>query len=65
MNYNIPERPLTPPEDTRKMVFRCAICEDPIREGDDYYQVPDLGPCCEECIEESRRYDAELDYEED
>lgn len=62
--YDIPERPLDPPEDTRKCVYRCAICEDPILEGDDYYEIPSLGPCCEKCIEDSRRHDAELDYPE-
>lgn len=62
--YDIPERPLDPPEDTRTCVYRCRICEGKIREGDDYYNVPGLGPCCEECIKESKRYDAEPDYPE-
>ena len=62
--YNVPERPLDPPEDNRGIVFRCEICEEPIREGDDYYDIPDLGPCCEKCISESKCYDAELDYPE-
>ena len=59
--YDIPERPLEPPESKRKRVFICAICTDDILEGDDYFQIPDLGPCCETCIEDSKRYDAELD----
>lgn len=59
--YNVPERPLDPPEDTRKRVYSCAICGEPIREGDDYYDIHKLGPCCEECIEESHKYEAELD----
>lgn len=59
--YNIPERPLDPPEDTRKVVFRCRICEEPILEGDDYYEISDIGPCCEECIDNAKRYEAELD----
>ena len=62
MNYrDIPERDLNPPEDRRETVYRCMICDDPIREGDDYYEVPGFGPCCEGCIEESKKYDAELD----
>lgn len=60
--YNIPERPLEPPEDKRAVVCRCIICEGEIREHDDYYNIPDLGPCCEECIEESKCYDAELEH---
>lgn len=57
-----PERPLDPPEDRREVVFRCYICEHPIKEGDDYYDIPDLGPCCEDCISEAKRFDATPDY---
>lgn len=60
--YDTPERPLEPPEDKRRSVFSCAICEWDIFEGDDYYDIPSLGPCCVTCISESKRYDAELDY---
>lgn len=60
--YDIPERPLDPPEDTRKCAYRCRICEGEILEGDDYFDIPDLGPCCEECIAESKRHDAEAPY---
>lgn len=60
--YNIPERPLDPPEDSRRHVYRCAICGDPIREGDDYYVLPLLGKCCEACVDDSKRYGAELEY---
>ncbi len=63
-NY-MPERPLDPPEDRRKTVFICKICEEPIREGDDYFDIPGLGPCCEECIGNAKRFDAELDYPEE
>lgn len=63
--YDIPERPLDPPEDKRKRVYSCAICNEDILEGDDYYDVPTLGPCCETCIEDSKCYDAELDYDEE
>ncbi len=62
--FDLPDRNLEPPEDRRRVVFRCAICEGPIREHDDYYDIPGLGPCCEECIEESKCYEAEI-YEED
>lgn len=62
--YDVPERPLDPPEDKRKRVYSCAICGWPILEGDDYYEIPELGPCCETCITEARRYGAELDYPE-
>lgn len=62
--YDIPEYHLDPPEDTRKCVHRCRICDGEIREGDDYYDIPNLGPCCEECINESKRYEAEPDYPE-
>lgn len=64
----VPERPLNPPEDTRKRVYRCAICGDDIKEGDDYYDIPKLGPCCEPCIDDCKCYTAELpeyDWEED
>ena len=66
--YDIPERPLDPPEDTRDCVYRCRICDDEIREGDDCYYIPGYGPCCEECIADSKRYSVELpepDYDRD
>lgn len=59
-NYT-PEPPLDPPEDTRKCVYRCAIDGCDILEGDDYYYIEGLGPCCTDCIEDSKRYDAEPD----
>jgi hypothetical protein len=62
--YNVPERPLDPPEDKHKVVYRCRLCDGEIREGDDYYDIPDRGPCCEACIDDSKRYDAELEYPE-
>lgn len=65
MNYNdIPERPLDPPEDNRVCCFHCELCGGAIREGDDYYDIESIGPCCEECIKQSKRYDAEPDYPE-
>jgi len=53
---------LDPPEDTRKRVYSCAICDHDILEGDDYYDIDNLGPCCEDCINDAKRYDAELPY---
>ena len=51
---------LEPPEDTRPVCFRCEICGDPIREGDEYYKL--FGKCiCEECNKDARQY-AECDY---
>lgn len=58
--YDIPERDLNPPEDKRLVVFHCEICGEEILEGDDYHDIPGYGPCCEDCIKESKRYDAEL-----
>lgn len=58
--YNVPDRPLEPPADTRSRVYGCAICNAEILEGDDYYDIPGLGPCCEECIDDAKRLCAEL-----
>lgn len=64
MRYCYPdERPLEPPEDKRKCVYSCAICDGDILEGEDYYDLPELGFCCEECIKGCKRWDAEIDYE--
>ena len=60
--FYYPEPNLNPPEDTRRRVYRCAICGDDILEGDDYYDIYKLGPCCEACIEDSKCCEAELDY---
>lgn len=62
--FNIPEPPIDPPEDKRKRVYSCAICDGEILEGEDYYDIPGLGPCCEECIEGAKCYDAELEEPE-
>lgn len=61
MSYNIPERNLEPPEDTRKIVCTCGICTDDILEGDEYYEIPELGFCCANCISECHHYEASLD----
>ena len=49
---------LNPPEDTRKLVYKCKLCGWGIYEGDDYYYIPDVGEICETCIDEAKRYDA-------
>lgn len=59
--YDIPERRLDPPEDTRRVVYHCELCGEEILEGDDFYDIDGLGICCEECIKNSWRSDAELD----
>lgn len=62
MSYNnVPDYRLDPPEDSRRAVYRCAICRDSILEGDDFYDLPVLGICCEECVEGSKCFGAELD----
>lgn len=61
MSYYVPDLPINPPEDTRGVVYECALCEGSIREGDEYYDIPTLGVCCADCIEDARHYEAELD----
>lgn len=62
--FDVPDYRLDPPEDKRKRVYRCAICGDDILEGDDYYDIPKLGKCCEACIDDCKCLDAELpEYE--
>ena len=60
MSYYVPDYNLEPPEPDARVVFKCKICDEPIYEGNDYYQIPGMGPCCEECIDDARRYDAEV-----
>lgn len=57
----IPDYMLDPPEDTRKIVYTCPLCGWGIYEGDTYYDIPKLGPCCEECIYEAKTYDAQIE----
>lgn len=57
--FNIPERPLDPPEPVLRKAFTCQLCDESIYEGEDYYMIPGVGPCCETCIDDCRRYDAE------
>lgn len=58
---SIPEPPLDPPEDTRRRVYSCAICGEDILEGDDYYDIPGFGKCCEGCIDDAKCYEAEFE----
>lgn len=58
--YNFPEAPINPPEDTRAVVYTCTLCDCEILEGDDYYDIEGFGPCCEDCIKDAKRHDAEL-----
>ena len=58
------EASLEPPVDRRRKVYTCAMCEEPILEGDDYYEIGDFGMCCTNCIDDAKRYDAEPDYPE-
>lgn len=63
--FDVPDYRLDPPEDKRKRVYSCAICGEDILEGDDYYNIPGYGICCESCIDDCKQYDAELDCEEE
>lgn len=59
MSYYVPDLPLTPPEPELRIAFTCELCEEPIYEGEDYYNIPGFGKCCEDCINGARRYNAE------
>lgn len=66
MRYDyVPDHHLEPPEEKRRAVYSCAICEESIYEGDDYYSIPELGVCCTSCIDDCKRYEAELDDDVD
>lgn len=60
---NIPERPLEPPEDKRRVVYTCSCCGEPIYEGDEYWEL--CGSYyCEACIDDAHHYDAECEEED-
>ena len=65
IRYDFPERDLNPPEDNRKPVYKCSICGEGIFAGDDYYDIHNVGLCCEGCISDAKRYDAEPDWPEE
>lgn len=45
---------LEPPEDTRDTLYHCECCGDPIKEGDDYYEVCGL-IICESCVRDNHK----------
>lgn len=61
--YWTPEPRLDPPEDERHIVYTCACCGEPIREGDEYWEL-----CgkhyCESCIDDAHHYEAEREWDE-
>lgn len=58
-NYYLHDAPLEPKEPELRIAFICELCEEPIYEGDEYYDIPGLGKCCAECISDAHHYDAE------
>ena len=53
------ERPIDPPEPSARVAFSCAICDEAIYVGEDYYDIPGVGKCCVGCIDDCKHYDAE------
>lgn len=54
--YSWPPEPfLDPPEDPRDLIAECTICDDPIYEGEEHFDIPGFGYCCARCVEDSRR----------
>lgn len=41
------------------IAFKCNICNDPVYVGDEYYDIPQVGKCCKDCIDDCHHYDAE------
>lgn len=58
---NFPERPLEPPEDKRPVFAICPICDDEIRAGDEAWDIPNYGYCCERCIKDAHIIEVEVD----
>ena len=64
MSYYVPDQPLDPPDEPElRKSFTCELCNNAIYEGEDYYDIPGIGVCCEDCIDTCKRYDAEAPYE--
>jgi hypothetical protein len=42
-----------------KEAFTCALCDEAIYVGEDYYDIPNLGKCCTSCINDCKCYEAE------
>ena len=57
-SVNIPELPLEPPEDTRRVYAYCKVCEEPIMEHDECREYPKVGCICEDCT--SKYYKGEV-----
>lgn len=58
---HVPELPLEPPEDRRPVYATCQVCEEPIRAGDDAWNIPNFGYCCERCIDDAHEIEVEVD----
>lgn len=63
MSFYVPDAPLEPTEEVARIAFHCEICDEPIYEGDDYYDLRPLdhGMCCTTCVEDMKCHDAEGD----
>lgn len=61
MYSSLPERGLEPPEDRRKVFAECPICEEPIREGDEAWDIPNYGYCCASCMRDAHIVEVEVD----
>lgn len=55
MNEYTAERTLTPPEDERLNCGNCAVCGEPIKEGDGFYHLLEDW-FCEACVNENFEY---------
>ena len=51
-----------PREYRRREVYTCVCCDEPIFEGDDYYEIPGFGTVCEKCIEDAHYCSAESEH---
>lgn len=44
---------------SERVAFTCAICGEAVYVGEDYYDLPELGKCHEDCVKDCKRYEAE------
>lgn len=49
------EKPISPPDDVRLVVYECDECGEPIREGDGFYLLSE-NCFCENCVERNFNY---------
>lgn len=42
-----------------KIAFKCELCDDAIYVGENYYDIPGVGRCCKDCIDDCKCYEAE------